>query len=75
MFFQKFIVIMGIYAYQPLVIVRTADSYLFPTWANFIGWCIALSSSLWIPVIAVYTILKAKGSFLQVCMKLILNYA
>jgi hypothetical protein len=57
---------MGMYDYQPLRIIRTGDTYVFPKWANYLGWCVALSSSLWIPVVAIYTILKARGSLLQV---------
>ena len=57
---------MGLYDYQPLRIVRTAGTYVFPKGANFFGWCVALSSSLWIPIIAIYTIFKARGTFLEV---------
>ena len=65
---------MGLKDYQPLKITRTSYTYEFPRWANYIGWCIALSSSLWIPIIAIYTILKARGSFLQVFVKFNISF-
>lgn len=34
-----------------------------PIWAEILGWCLALSSMLCIPVVAVYELSKHKGSF------------
>ncbi|WAR01239.1 SC6A2-like protein, partial [Mya arenaria] len=38
------------------------DNYVYPWQANFIGWCIALSSILCIPGFAIFQLLRTKGS-------------
>lgn len=57
---------MGIYAYAPLVMVRTNVEYSYPNWANIVGWIIAASSCICIPIVAVYNLFKAEGTFLEV---------
>ncbi|KAM4579005.1 sodium- and chloride-dependent GABA transporter ine [Fundulus diaphanus] len=39
--------------------------YLYPTWAEFVGWVITLVSIIWIPLCAVHEIYTSKGSLLQ----------
>jgi solute carrier family 6 dopamine transporter-like protein 3 len=56
---------MGIYGYAPLEIPRTNQVYAYPFWANLLGWIIAASSSLCIPIVAIYFLLSTKGSFLE----------
>lgn len=56
---------MGIRAYEPLKVVRTNALYSYPEWANIVGWCLAFSSSLWIPIIAIYMLCKAEGNLIQ----------
>uniref|UniRef100_A0A8D0CS76 Transporter n=1 Tax=Sander lucioperca TaxID=283035 RepID=A0A8D0CS76_SANLU len=34
----------------------------FPVWGLVLGWCIAVFILLWVPVIAVYTLMRAEGS-------------
>lgn len=48
--------------YEPL----TYEDYVYPGWANVLGWAIAGSSVLMIPAVAIYQILAAEGSFPQV---------
>ena len=42
-------------------------NYKYPPWAEFLGWCIALSSMLWIPVVALYKIITTPGTITEVC--------
>jgi solute carrier family 6 (neurotransmitter transporter, dopamine) member 3 len=56
---------MGTRAYEPLKVTRTNEIYSYPEWANIVGWCLAFSSSLWIPIIAIYFLCKAKGNLIQ----------
>ncbi|XP_063044243.1 sodium-dependent noradrenaline transporter [Engraulis encrasicolus] len=39
------------------------DDYIFPWWANVIGWSIAMSSMLFVPFYAIYKFLSVPGSF------------
>eukprot|EP00795_Rhopilema_esculentum_P014349 gene14349-5394_t len=41
------------------------DGKPYPVWAEFIGWCIALSSILTIPVFALVNLLRAEGTTLR----------
>ena len=47
--------------------VPTYGDYVFPNWAVGLGWLIALLSVIPIPAFAVIEMIKAKGSFMQVC--------
>ncbi|XP_017781709.1 PREDICTED: sodium-dependent noradrenaline transporter-like isoform X1 [Nicrophorus vespilloides] len=55
------VVIFGLLYPQPL----QYNDYFYPSWANYIGWFLALSSILMIPIVAVIQILKTKGSFME----------
>ena len=46
-------------------------NYVFPKWAEYIGWCIALSSILAIPIYAIYLFAKQTGSAKEVRKKTI----
>lgn len=48
--------------YEPL----TYEDYVYPVWANVLGWLIATSSIAMIPGIAIYKIIVTPGSFVQV---------
>jgi hypothetical protein len=41
-------------------------SYVFPTWAEYTGWCIALSSILAIPIYAIILFARQTGSIKEV---------
>lgn len=60
--FLLFIIVYGLIGYQPL----QYEDYVYPAWANTLGWSIAGSSMIMIPIVAVYQILVTPGTFRQV---------
>ncbi|XP_013792546.2 sodium-dependent dopamine transporter-like, partial [Limulus polyphemus] len=56
-----FIIVYGLTEYEPL----TYESYTYPPWANAIGMCLAASSVLCIPGVAVWKILTTPGTFVE----------
>lgn len=48
--------------YEPL----TYEDYVYPLWANVMGWLIASSSIIMIPGVAIYKIIVTPGTFVQV---------
>lgn len=60
--FLIFIIVYGLLGYEPL----TYEDYVFPVWANVLGWLIAGSSVITIPVVAIYKLLTTPGSISQV---------
>lgn len=44
---------------------------MYPNWAESIGWCLALSSILMIPFVAIIQLIRAPGNFKEVSMSLI----
>lgn len=59
--FLLFIIVYGLIYYEPL----RYEDYIYPAWANVLGWCIAGSSMLMIPIIGLYKILTTPGTFVQ----------
>ncbi|XP_024915349.1 sodium- and chloride-dependent creatine transporter 1 [Cynoglossus semilaevis] len=49
--------------YKPLTY---NNEYVYPWWGEVIGWCLALSSMLCIPVSFLYRLCRAKGTFKEV---------
>lgn len=49
--------------YKPLTY---NNAYVYPWWGEVIGWCLALSSMLCIPVSLLYKFFRAKGTFREV---------
>ena len=45
----------------------TYGSYEYPVWGVIIGWCLALSSMLFIPGYAIYLMLVTEGTVKEVC--------
>uniref|UniRef100_A0A3Q1BKN5 Transporter n=2 Tax=Amphiprion ocellaris TaxID=80972 RepID=A0A3Q1BKN5_AMPOC len=41
------------------------EQYVFPSWAQGVGWCIALASIIWIPLGAIHTLWLLPGTLLQ----------
>ncbi|KAJ8353659.1 hypothetical protein SKAU_G00212260 [Synaphobranchus kaupii] len=41
------------------------DTYVFPMWANVIGWCLAISSMSMVPLYALYKLCTLPGSFCE----------
>ncbi|CAB3379347.1 Hypothetical predicted protein [Cloeon dipterum] len=56
--FLMFIIVYGLIGYEPL----TYESYVYPTWANVLGWAIAGSSVFMIPGMAIYKIIVTPGT-------------
>ncbi|XP_017835438.2 sodium-dependent dopamine transporter [Drosophila busckii] len=59
--FLLFITVYGLLDYEPL---KYAD-YVYPDWANALGWSIAGSSVIMIPTVAIYKLLTTPGSLRQ----------
>ncbi|XP_047463153.1 sodium- and chloride-dependent GABA transporter ine [Mugil cephalus] len=51
------------------------EDYVFPTWAQGVGWIIALASIIWIPLGAIHTLWVLPGSFMQKLKLSITPYA
>lgn len=49
--------------YKPLTYNNV---YVYPWWGEVIGWCLALSSMLCIPVSLLYKLVRAKGTIREV---------
>lgn len=49
--------------YKPLTYNNV---YVYPWWGEVLGWCLALSSMLCIPVSVLYKLFRAKGTFREV---------
>ncbi|KAK2499098.1 hypothetical protein MC885_017568 [Smutsia gigantea] len=56
--FLLFVVVVSIINFKPL----TYDDYIFPLWANWVGWGIALSSMALVPTYTIYKFLSTRGS-------------
>uniref|UniRef100_A0A5F9CKU5 Transporter n=1 Tax=Oryctolagus cuniculus TaxID=9986 RepID=A0A5F9CKU5_RABIT len=56
--FLLFVVVVSIVNFKPL----TYDDYVFPPWANWMGWGIALSSMVLVPSYVIYKFLSIPGS-------------
>lgn len=52
----------GLFYHQPL----QYNDYLYPYWAEWVGWGLALSSIIMIPLGAIIQIIKIKGTFKEV---------
>lgn len=59
-----------VFTWIDFVPARYGD-YEFPTWANAIGWVLSFSSVSLIPLVAIYKIIREKGSFVERLKKLI----
>lgn len=60
--FLMFIIVYGLLGYEPL----SYENYVYPNWANILGWVIAGSSVIMIPAVALYKFIVTPGSCLQV---------
>lgn len=60
--FLLFIIIYGLLTSEPL----SYENYVYPTWANALGWCIAGSSMIMIPGVAIVKLLMTPGTIKQV---------
>ncbi|KAK2085070.1 Sodium-dependent noradrenaline transporter [Saguinus oedipus] len=53
-----FVVVVSIINFKPL----SYDDYIFPPWANWVGWGISLSSMVLVPIYIIYKFLSTQGS-------------
>uniref|UniRef100_A0A8C7BKB4 Transporter n=1 Tax=Neovison vison TaxID=452646 RepID=A0A8C7BKB4_NEOVI len=56
--FLLFVVVVSVINFKPL----NYDDYVFPLWANWVGWGIALSSMVLVPAYSVYKFFSIRGS-------------
>lgn len=54
----------GLLYHQPL----QYNDYHYPSWAEWVGWALALSSILMIPLVAIVQLLNTGGTFKEVCI-------
>ncbi|KAI3373244.1 hypothetical protein L3Q82_006553 [Scortum barcoo] len=62
--------IFSIVKYSPL---KFSNTYVYPLWANIVGWFIATVSLSLIPLFVLYKMRQGKGSLRQVCLQMIKN--
>ncbi|XP_066999391.1 sodium-dependent noradrenaline transporter-like [Anabrus simplex] len=55
------VVMFGLIYHQPL----QYNGYYYPSWAEWVGWSLALSSILMIPLVAIIRMLRTEGSFMK----------
>jgi solute carrier family 6 amino acid transporter-like protein 5/7/9/14 len=48
----------------------TYDGYIFPAWANVLGWCITFSSVVCVPIVAIWKICHEEGTLVARVQKL-----
>ncbi|NP_001161527.1 dopamine transporter-like protein [Saccoglossus kowalevskii] len=63
--FLMFNIAFGLYGYKPL----TYDDYVYPPWANAVGWMLAISSMSCIPIFAVYILITTPGTLKERLVK------
>uniref|UniRef100_A0A7N5KKG8 Transporter n=1 Tax=Ailuropoda melanoleuca TaxID=9646 RepID=A0A7N5KKG8_AILME len=56
--FLLFVVVVSVIDFKPL----NYDDYVFPLWANWVGWGIALSSMALVPAYSIYKFFSIRGS-------------
>lgn len=61
-FLWQVILIFSIIQFKP----ARYESYIFPPWAQGVGWVIAMASIIWIPLGAIHTLWVLPGSLKQV---------
>ncbi|KAL8577398.1 hypothetical protein ACOMHN_060220 [Nucella lapillus] len=59
------IFIMGLISYSDLTYKRKTVRYEYPGWGIGIGWTLAFSSVIFIPIVMVFRMLRAKGTFTE----------
>ncbi|GLD56528.1 sodium-dependent dopamine transporter isoform X1, partial [Lates japonicus] len=57
--FLLFMVVVSFATFNP----PNYGSYMFPPWANMVGWCLAISSMTMVPLYAIYKLCTLPGKF------------
>lgn len=60
----------GLFYHQPL----QYNEYFYPYWAEWVGWGLALSSIIMIPIGAIIQIMKTKGTCIEVSNASLFQY-
>ena len=64
------VIVMAMSDRGPLTItLYNGTDYTYPVFAKVVGWTLALSSVLMVPIVAIKTIMSYKGTFSQVMLK------
>uniref|UniRef100_A0A5K3EHC9 Transporter n=2 Tax=Mesocestoides corti TaxID=53468 RepID=A0A5K3EHC9_MESCO len=63
--FSLALFIFSVIVYGKLTYKRSSDVYEFPQYSVMVGWLLASCSVICIPIVAVYRIVKAEGTFFQ----------
>lgn len=61
-FLLQVILIFSVIQFKP----ARYEDYVFPPWAQGVGWVIAMASIIWIPLGAIHTLWVLPGSLMQV---------
>eukprot|EP00062_Callorhinchus_milii_P016387 gi/632967621/ref/XP_007900079.1/ PREDICTED: sodium- and chloride-dependent GABA transporter 1-like isoform X1 [Callorhinchus milii] len=56
------ILVSSIIQYTP---AKYGKTYVYPPWAEVLGWCVSLCSIIWIPLGAVHTLYNGKGTLIE----------
>lgn len=59
---SQFMVVVSFATFNPPVY----NSYIYPPWANMVGWCLAMSSMSMVPLYAIYKLCILPGKFCNV---------
>uniref|UniRef100_A0A8D2ZQH4 Transporter n=1 Tax=Scophthalmus maximus TaxID=52904 RepID=A0A8D2ZQH4_SCOMX len=62
--FLLFMVVVSFATFNP----PNYGSYVFPPWANSVGWCLAMSSMTMVPLYAIYKLCTLQGKFCNVSL-------
>ena len=62
----QIIVISSIFHYRPLVYTGSVGTYVYPEYANVLGWFLACSSMGIIPAYVIYYLCTSKGTLKEV---------
>lgn len=63
--FSKGVVVFGLIYQEPL----KYNDYMYPSWAEWMGWALALSSILMIPMFMILQLFQAPGTLKEVKIK------
>lgn len=61
---SQFMVVVSFAMFNP----PNYGSYMFPPWANMVGWCLAISSMTMVPLYAIYKLCTLPGKFCDVSL-------
>ncbi|KAI0236942.1 Sodium-dependent dopamine transporter [Lamellibrachia satsuma] len=64
--FLFIVIVSSIASYKPLIYPSyTVGNYIYPPWANAVGWLIAASSMVFVPIVAIWKLSRTPGAWSQ----------